>query len=55
MKAEGKCTTDHISPAGKWLQFRGHLENISQNLFNGVNNAFAEKDFLKWIHSKSKK
>ncbi len=43
MKAEGKCTTDHISPAGKWLQFRGHLENISQNLFNGVNNAFAEK------------
>ena len=42
MKAEGKCTTDHISPAGKWLQFRGHLENISQNLFNGVNNAFAE-------------
>ncbi len=43
MKAEGKCTTDHISPAGKWLQFRGHLENISQNLFNGVNNAFADK------------
>ena len=42
MKAEGKCTTDHISPAGKWLQFRGHLENISQNLFNGVNNSFAE-------------
>ena len=42
MKAVGKCTTDHISPAGKWLQFRGHLENISQNLFNGVNNAFAE-------------
>ena len=42
MKAEGKCTTDHISPAGKWLQFRGHLENISQNLFIGVINAFAE-------------
>ena len=41
MKATGKCTTDHISPAGKWLQFRGHLENISQNLFIGVNNAFA--------------
>ncbi len=40
MKASGKCTTDHISPAGKWLQFRGHLENISQNLFIGVNNAF---------------
>ncbi len=42
MKASGKCTTDHISPAGKWLQFRGHLENISQNLFIGVNNAFTE-------------
>ena len=41
-KASGKCTTDHISPAGKWLQFRGHLENISQNLFIGVNNAFTE-------------
>jgi len=42
MKAVGKCTTDHISPAGKWLRFRGHLENISQNLFIGVNNAFTE-------------
>ena len=40
MKANGKCTTDHISPAGKWLQFRGHLENISQNLFIGVNNSY---------------
>ena len=40
MKASGKCTTDHISPAGKWLQFRGHLENISQNLFIGVNNSY---------------
>ena len=43
MKAVGKCTTDHISPAGKWLRFRGHLENISQNLFIGVNNAFTEE------------
>jgi aconitate hydratase len=42
MKANGKCTTDHISPAGKWLQFRGHLENISQNLFIGVNNSFTK-------------
>tara|TARA_B100000131_G_scaffold55372_1_gene50523 strand:- start:586 stop:2367 length:1782 start_codon:yes stop_codon:yes gene_type:complete len=42
MKASGKCTTDHISPAGKWLQYRGHLENISQNLFIGVNNAFTD-------------
>jgi aconitate hydratase len=41
VKAAGKCTTDHISPAGKWLRFRGHLTNISQNLFTGVNNAFA--------------
>ncbi|MGH9138315.1 MAG: aconitate hydratase [Acidimicrobiales bacterium] len=41
LKAKGKCTTDHISPAGKWLRFRGHLENISGNLFNGVINAFS--------------
>ena len=40
MKAQGKCTTDHISAAGKWLRFRGHLENISGNLFIGVVNAF---------------
>ena len=40
MKAQGKCTTDHISAAGKWLKFRGHLENISGNLFIGVVNAF---------------
>jgi aconitate hydratase len=41
LKAQGKCTTDHISPAGPWLRYRGHLTNISQNLFTGVNNAFA--------------
>jgi aconitate hydratase len=41
MKAAGKCTTDHISPAGPWLRYRGHLTNISGNLFNGVNNAFS--------------
>jgi aconitate hydratase len=40
MKALGKCTTDHISAAGKWLRYRGHLENISGNLFLGVVNAF---------------
>jgi aconitate hydratase len=39
-KARGKCTTDHISAAGKWLNFRGHLERISGNLFLGVVNAF---------------
>ena len=42
MKAKGKCTTDHISAAGKWLKFRGHLENISGNLFLGVVNAFRD-------------
>jgi aconitate hydratase len=40
MKAAGKCTTDHISAAGPWLRFRGHLENISGNLFAGAVNAF---------------
>lgn len=42
MKAKGKCTTDHISAAGKWLTYRGHLENISGNLFAGVVNAFTD-------------
>ena len=41
LKAQGKCTTDHISPAGPWLRFRGHLENISQNMFLGAINAFS--------------
>jgi aconitate hydratase len=40
VKARGKCTTDHISAAGTWLRFRGHLENISRNLFLGAVNAF---------------
>ena len=40
LKAKGKCTTDHISAAGPWLRYRGHLENISGNLFLGVVNAF---------------
>lgn len=40
VKAKGKCTTDHISAAGRWLTYRGHLENISGNLFAGVSNAF---------------
>jgi len=40
IKATGKCTTDHISMAGPWLKFRGHLENISGNLFLGATNAF---------------
>jgi aconitate hydratase len=41
LKSKGKCTTDHVSPAGKWLTYRGHLTNISQNLFLGALNAFA--------------
>jgi aconitate hydratase len=50
MKAKGKCTTDHISAAGKWLTYRGHLENISGNLFLGAVNAYNDavgegKDF----------
>ena len=40
IKVKGKCTTDHISPAGKWLQYRGHLDNISNNLLLGAVNAF---------------
>ena len=40
MKAKGKCTTDHISMAGTWLKYRGHLENISGNLYLGVVNSF---------------
>ena len=43
MKAKGKCTTDHISAAGKWLKYRGHLENISGNLFEGAVNAFTDE------------
>jgi aconitate hydratase len=43
LKAKGKCTTDHISPAGKWLRFRGHLENISDNMFSGAINAFTDE------------
>jgi len=41
LKAEGKCTTDHISQAGPWLKYRGHLDNISDNLFLGALNAFS--------------
>jgi aconitate hydratase len=43
IKAAGKCTTDHISPAGVWLRFRGHLDNISDNMFIGAVNAFTEE------------
>ena len=43
LKAKGKCTTDHISMAGPWLRFRGHLDNISDNMFIGAINAFTDE------------
>jgi aconitate hydratase len=46
IKAKGKCTTDHISMAGFWLKYRGHLENISDNYMIGALNAFNEKTNL---------
>ncbi|MBF0431988.1 MAG: aconitate hydratase [Fibrobacteria bacterium] len=42
-KVKGKCTTDHISPAGPWLKFRGHLDNISNNMLTGANSAFTDE------------
>jgi aconitate hydratase len=48
IKAQGKCTTDHISMAGPWLRFRGHLDNISNNCLIGAVNFFNEKtNFVK--------
>ncbi|KAA1294869.1 MAG: aconitate hydratase [SAR202 cluster bacterium] len=43
LKAQGKCTTDHISPAGVWLSLRGHLDKFSDNMFMGAVNAFTEE------------
>ena len=43
LKARGKCTTDHISPAGPWLRYRGHLDKISDNMFLGAQNAFSKE------------
>ena len=43
VKAKGKCTTDHISPAGPWLSFRGHLDNLSDNMLLGAVNAFNDE------------
>jgi len=40
IKVQGQCTTDHISPAGKWLRFRGHLDRISDNMFTAAENVF---------------
>lgn len=48
IKAKGKCTTDHISMAGPWLKYRGHLDNISNNMLIGAINAFNDKsDYVK--------
>ncbi len=48
IKAKGKCTTDHISMAGPWLRFRGHLDNIANNTLTGAVNAFNDKsDYVK--------
>ena len=46
IKAKGKCTTDHISMAGPWLKYRGHLDNISDNMLTGAINAFNNKSNL---------
>ena len=43
LKAKGKCTTDHISMAGPWLRFRGHLDNISNNMFIGAINFYTDE------------
>ena len=43
IKAKGKCTTDHISPAGPWLRFRGHLDRFSDNMFMGAVNAYTDE------------
>ncbi|MHC4493475.1 MAG: aconitate hydratase [Planctomycetota bacterium] len=44
LKVKGKCTTDHISPAGPWLRYRGHLDRISDNMFIGAINAFTGEE-----------
>ncbi len=49
-KAKGKCTTDHISPGGKWLNFRGHLDKISDNMLLGADNAFIPGEIGKGIN-----
>jgi aconitate hydratase len=53
IKAKGKCTTDHISMAGPWLKYRGHLDNISNNLLMGALNYFNDKtNFVKNVETK---
>lgn len=52
-KVSGKCTTDHISPAGPWYKYRGHLENISNNMLTTATNAFLPNDPQMLGHTKS--
>ncbi|MDR0893362.1 MAG: aconitate hydratase [Mediterranea sp.] len=54
IKTQGKCTTDHISMAGPWLRFRGHLENISDNMLMGAVNAFNGETNKVWNRSTGK-
>ena len=54
-KAKGKCTTDHISQAGPWLKFRGHLDNISNNMFLGATNFFTDGVGSGNVHSSGEK
>jgi len=49
-KTKGKCTTDHISPGGKWLNYRGHLDSISNNMLLGADNAFGGGEIGKGIN-----
>jgi aconitate hydratase len=49
-KAKGKCTTDHISPGGKWLNYRGHLDKISDNMLLGADNAFLAGEIGKGVN-----
>lgn len=49
IKVQGKCTTDHISMAGPWLRFRGHLENISDNMLMGAVNVSMERRIVSGI------
>lgn len=51
LKARGKCTTDHISMAGKWLRFRGHLDQIANNTYIGAVNAFTENPGTGFDHT----
>lgn len=49
-KAKGKCTTDHISPGGKWLNYRGHLDHISDNMLLGADNSFVPGEIGKGVN-----